>query len=129
MFDVNGAGFAIQVEPQPVIHFKSEDIGRGADLQYEVICAGAMNGTIRDQEQIMFLCSVCLHIVFNLYFFAISPAIFQYFSEVVRFYSLLKTEVNGCSRFTIENVIGFVLGDMFTEVLANIFQGRMTLYR
>ncbi len=49
MFYIDGAWFAVKIEPQPVVHFKSKDIRRCTDLEHQVIYAGAVHGTIGDQ--------------------------------------------------------------------------------
>src|SRR4051812_49201648 len=81
MFYVDGARFAIEAEAQPVVHFKGKDVGRGADLQYEVVLTRTVYRTIRDQVEPVLLRVVALYKSFNVYFFIVLFAVLQRFAE------------------------------------------------
>src|SRR5688500_4956147 len=120
MIDIDSSWFSIEIKPQPVVHFKRKYIRRGTDLKYQVINAGTVYGSTGHQQQIVFGSSVRLHKFIDGYYLFIGFAVFQSLPESSRLNTFLEAQEYLCIFFTIENIIGFVLGDGFAKIITDI---------
>ena len=53
VIDVDGTRLAVKPHPTPVPELEGEDVGRGADFQYDAACAGTMYRPAGNQEVIV----------------------------------------------------------------------------
>src|SRR2546423_13045824 len=65
VLEVNRSGLAVEPKPLPIPQLEGEDVGRRADLQHDVVLAGAVNGAGRDREMVVLAAGPCAHMALD----------------------------------------------------------------
>src|SRR5205085_1807665 len=84
---------ALQVQTQPVVELECKNIRRGADLQHQVAGAGAVDGGVGDEEQVVRVGGERLHKVFDSHGRAGGCAVFERTAEGGRINVVAEAQV------------------------------------
>ena len=122
MLKMDRAWTAIQSETAPIPKFEGEDVGRSADLKYQIVAAGTVNRPCRDREMIVFAGRPEIHIAFGGKRRSACLGICQVFTHLLAIRSCANPQVDLRIAALIENVVALVLSirnsEMFSDILA-----------
>src|SRR5215469_9663170 len=63
VLEMNRTRLAVESHASPVPHFKRENVGRGADFQYQRVRSGTMHGSGRNEKMIVLSSRPLVHVI------------------------------------------------------------------
>ena len=125
--EVDRAGLAIEAEAVPVPQFEGENVRGGADFQNHRLRAAAVDGTRRDQEMVVLRGRKAVRVGVRGERPVPALGCGEIFQHGVPVNTILQSEIYGCRRTGIENIITFILRVGHAEMLADVGCERMDL--
>ena len=126
---IQRTGFPIQIQSQPIVHFKSKNIRSTTDFQHHTILSGSMNRSVGYQKKVVFVCRKFLYIFFNVYRLTFCLALFQYLAELFRPDIFLKSQINLGILPAIQDIIRLILCKRHIKLFPDVRSPGVTLYR
>src|SRR5689334_21024967 len=105
MINIDRTWVAVEPGPHPVIHFEGKNIRGRTDLEHEIVCACAVNCSVRNQEEVMFFCRMRLYIFCDVYLCSRLLAVFKRLLKFLRNNIFLEAEVHVSAFPAVEDII------------------------
>src|SRR5579862_8007000 len=125
MIDIDRPWVPVHIQPQPVVHFKSEYVWCGTYFKHYIVYPCAMNSSIWYQKQVVLFSRMRLNKIVDVYFNIFILTAYQRLFKFICVNILLKSKIYLGVIFTIEYIISLVLCYIFAKNFLNVFQTGM----